>query len=637
VLNQFLSTIFVDSDILFPPYFTLLTNKEHPMPQKNQPVQLLVLLVAFLVIVISLSSSTFAQSKPTKEEKKREKEFAKQAGEKKYGKGTIADHLDEQFKLHVGGCGFINPSRLPDNVAYVPRELLTEVRPMMESAGENLLVNGQNIFWYVYSADEIAKPLSTVDINRFLNIPDFIKSEVVAAPSRIFSSWVTVRNCSGYLRSSFGVNAALPFGAAEVALKSDGQNASSMGIIGGRFRSPFGSLITQDDPYGLLLNLELWNIYKNNPSLANSAWYMNNFEGLMYKREAGVSRDFSISSSAEGTAPLSFVNINAKLNAGIGMTSSFNVLNFLTVIVSDANNAVARKNRFSKLPTAADIAAQFKKAQLKPEGEDKPLLINRDHTHKQVIYGIPRDVCLGGWDLVEVAAGVFTSTDVRATEIPVSAENKVPGCSFAITGRPDPALFPNEATPRLQRPPVSFVATLKSRAPIPDTTIFLERKIEQSLPTSVEPQLRVITSPTVDFSSSNQDVGDGFRLSWGKIGIDFDDTNEPVNRNVGATTVPDPAIVKCGKEELNITGVATVGADKKYYLELMADRILLHSDYEVAKTDNTIQCTYATDLPVQLTRGGTSIVRRPLTLRLRFPREKKIVQPEVAPKPPDGN
>jgi hypothetical protein len=569
------------------------------------------------LLVLSLSSLIFGQN-PTKEEKNREKDFIKEVGQKDYSDESVAGMLNESFRLHVDGCGLLNTSRDEiKGLPFVPRELRDQVGQVMKNKGEKLEIKGSSALWYVFNDKDIAQKLTTDDPDRLLKMRLDAPSETLTMPD--YQSWIMSRNCAGYLSGSVTANGQFPIGSANIALKADSQQKSSIALIGGRFLSPIIAVISEGGWRNFLFNLQLWNLYNSDNTLINHAVYMKEFQGVMVQRKAGINRNFD----SKASVSLSIFVLNTQLSAGLTGNSVFDINDYLAVMVSDLENQVARQKRFKPLPSPAEIKQLFSKRPFAKDDKSPEfqfLTEGDELSFSETLQGVSNDVCQNGWSIAEKTTGSHLFADGKLAVTAAPGTNTINGtdlpvCTFQFTATPNADLFRgDDSIGKLKY----FTGELSSDLVLPGD-LRLTKDVERSFVPSNHPIVRTNFVQPVPFTLTPKDAN-SFTIGWSKdILVDFIDDQRPVNRNNGAVLNLAAKNITCGANTIPITGTATM-LNKQYVISLSSTFSFPSSSYDSSGATFD-ECTYETPLDVPLKNG--KVVTRTLSIQLKVPKAKQ--------------
>ncbi len=537
---------------------------------------------------------------------------------------SVEGLMSKELRNHADACEIVPAKSDEKAYSFVTEEFQRHMEAeKLAGPGELLHISGASLFQYVYSEQEIAHPLKDARKSRFLSFENH--TDTLPRP-RKGNSWYLARSCAGYAQGSARANTPVPAVVAQTVLKAEFEKKSTLTAIYGQFESPLRSLLASEDGSALDLHLQLWWMYSRDSLLALSPWYMNDFRGVSFRQETGVSYNASL--DHEITANLG--NLNASSLAGYGKTNYYRALSWRTIIFSDSGNP-SRQSRFSPLPSPDRIQRLLARAQTTPKNQGRALVPGDRYTLERVLPGVPEFLCGNGWELKDLHAGLFQPNSVTFQATPEIIKG-TPSCVFTIGGLPDSSLFSRKSANSSQS--AILQGTVRyTEAVVQGKMLELPLKIDLS----VAGQLLATQENPVDKARIDPDA-DRFSTSW-SIDIHLANTDDDpikLGPSVEAELPPDMVIHCPSGSGIPVRGKAVPVFSRKYRLTLTGRTQSSSRDYDIGKPEI---CILETRLFVPMNTGNR---KRPvsLTANVTFPSKASTIAATapapLIPTPPPG-
>ena len=526
--------------------------------------------------------------------------------ERGYSRIFLGGALQDVFARHYDFCGFTKVDGARDYTPPTIEKFLGSrtLRTRVEKAD----INGGGLLSYVFTYRETTAGLDDIRFspgNLLYSAEEGL--QLLPEPREGFDAFVLTKNCGGYLKAALDVGLKPPYAAFAAALDKDAKRNSSVLAVAGSFESPLSEILGANDDRTTDLMARLWQYYQQHPELNGIAFYLKQFDGMVVKHLTDSKEVMAAEQSVGLNVALPFT---AKLNSSISHRreneNSFSATDWETIVYADFAGPYTRESMYQRLPDPDEIADYF--ASLGTVADRlAPLREAAAHRHTVEVPGIPPSLAGAGWQLQNVAEGVYQ----QPPSLTVEANNS--GLNFSLTGYTAPELF---ADGEVASVPVSYELVLPAQH---GGVSELRIPVRQRIATSAHPLVDLVGTR---FELHRRNTG-RYSFQW-HLTLNVEDQENPLDA-AGRFTAQrlvigsrsdtlDAHVVQAEYDERRAVLNLTLESERSWPLKMIDDRNM-----------RTFPVEAELSLPV---KDGYSVCRRPLLARLAVPRIR--VEPTAA-------
>jgi hypothetical protein len=240
----------------------------------------------------------------------------------------------------------------------------------------------------------------------------------------------------------------IPFATLESGLKAEyeGTTQTMIGVVEGTFTSPVQAMIDLGGRRKLFAQFLFWDWYdRTRPAAAEENYYLKRFDGLAGAYLNRTKTNFEGSLNIKGELAVAVAGAKTQTNAGLEQNVTLTATGYSTAAYKQGGDGGKRRDTsdYAPLPKLANLVTEIN-ANAAPRlviGE-RLLVRNGEHTHQQIIDGVPRGLCSKtSWAIKPDNTGL-SLVDVSSTE---DKPFGVDRCVYTIKYEPPDSIF---ETPR---------------------------------------------------------------------------------------------------------------------------------------------------------------------------------------------
>ncbi len=517
--------------------------------------------------------------------------------------------LQQKFKTHAQYCGFDLPN--DSRRDYVPADIVRflgsrDLRTKVETAD----IRGGGLMYYIFHDSELNQPLNVVNYmpTRVLQL-DGVQNQFAVNPDANFDTYLLTKTCGGYLKAALDAGIEPPYATFKAALDTDSRRESSIMALSGSFVSPLKLALDANNDLTTEVLMKLWKFYMDNPSYANRAYYLREFEGVMVRHITSAEENRKV--EMEGGLNLSGLlpgRFKTTFGAGAASQGSFFGTDWETIVYADfEEKGLNRQQIFSKLPSPEFIRRHFENLQpIVQKSRDFPVMAEGiEHKHYLLLEGIPANMTNNFWEIESVKSGVFDGFPTLSAEF-VQDNKGAAGCRFTISGKPLRSNFEGPSATRPSRLPLSYI--IRSRYPVGGE--YIRFYVNEEIQTSAQP-VAAMSSGEFDL---NKKEDRKFAFQW-KFEVDIEDSYNPVD--FSETPYIGNLTVRRSDKNLNVK-LAKIERDMQRRKLIIT--VETFDTFPLDKIDDANMQAYNLSLDVHLrSKISNNISVRPLRGTLYFP------------------